>query len=217
MSTPFNIENPFFRKPDKADRDYHVNSDVDSSTISKHHTLGPRRNQASPGNHLHLGTDGSLAGARVVKGNYWTGSTTDVTSASTTFVEHSSFSISSVPLTLGVMYLFVAQIAWFKSGGTSTASNAVQFKITQNTVGGTAYSPGTFVQYIWAAESGSENILNLTIPWLHTLASSVDNVIFSFNRQNGDGSIGVRATTGRTYAWVEAMGQNDTRMSVRTT
>lgn len=33
----------------------HARSDLDSSTESQHHTLGPKANQASPGDHLHDG------------------------------------------------------------------------------------------------------------------------------------------------------------------
>lgn len=35
--------------------DFHANSDVDKSTLSQHHTLGPQPNQASPGDHDHNG------------------------------------------------------------------------------------------------------------------------------------------------------------------
>jgi hypothetical protein len=33
----------------------HINSDVDSSAISQHHTLGTLATQASPGDHVHDG------------------------------------------------------------------------------------------------------------------------------------------------------------------
>lgn len=35
--------------------DFHINSDVDKSTLSQHHTLGIQPNQASPGDHNHNG------------------------------------------------------------------------------------------------------------------------------------------------------------------
>lgn len=35
--------------------DFHINSDVDKSTLSQHHTLGIQPNQASPGDHNHDG------------------------------------------------------------------------------------------------------------------------------------------------------------------
>lgn len=35
--------------------DFHVNSDVDKSTLSQHHTLGTLATQASPGDHTHDG------------------------------------------------------------------------------------------------------------------------------------------------------------------
>lgn len=35
--------------------DFHINSDVDKSTLSQHHTLGVLANQASPGDHNHDG------------------------------------------------------------------------------------------------------------------------------------------------------------------
>lgn len=35
--------------------DFHANSDVDKSTLSQHHTLGPQPNQAAPGDHDHNG------------------------------------------------------------------------------------------------------------------------------------------------------------------
>ena len=41
----------------------HRNSDVDSSTFSQHHTLGPRHNQSSPGDHSHDGATSKNIGA----------------------------------------------------------------------------------------------------------------------------------------------------------
>lgn len=35
--------------------DFHINSDVDKSTIAQHHTLGIQANQAAPGDHNHDG------------------------------------------------------------------------------------------------------------------------------------------------------------------
>jgi hypothetical protein len=35
--------------------DFHINSDVDSSAIAQHHTLGVLNTQASPGDHTHDG------------------------------------------------------------------------------------------------------------------------------------------------------------------
>lgn len=35
----------------------HLNSDVDKSTLSQHHTLGILATQASPGDHTHNGVD----------------------------------------------------------------------------------------------------------------------------------------------------------------
>lgn len=37
----------------------HNVSDKDSSGLALHHTLGPKKYQASPGDHTHSGTDGS--------------------------------------------------------------------------------------------------------------------------------------------------------------
>lgn len=34
----------------------HFRDDVDTSAFSHHHTLGPKKDQASPGNHDHTGT-----------------------------------------------------------------------------------------------------------------------------------------------------------------
>lgn len=36
---------------------FHRNSDVDSSPLAQHHTLGIRPNQSSPGDHTHNGRD----------------------------------------------------------------------------------------------------------------------------------------------------------------
>lgn len=36
-------------------RDFHYNDDVDGDNNSHHHTLGPGRGQASPGQHSHDG------------------------------------------------------------------------------------------------------------------------------------------------------------------
>lgn len=38
---------------------FHANSDKDGSITALHHTLGPRNNQASPGNHTHDGGQSS--------------------------------------------------------------------------------------------------------------------------------------------------------------
>lgn len=52
-------EDPFslIKNPLSPERviEIHETSDVDSSTLSQHHTLGPRHNQASPGDHSHNG------------------------------------------------------------------------------------------------------------------------------------------------------------------
>lgn len=44
----------------------HANSDVDSSPQSQHHTLGPRRNQAAPGDHIHDGITSPKIGALAI-------------------------------------------------------------------------------------------------------------------------------------------------------
>lgn len=44
----------------------HSQSDVDSGPKSQHHTLGPGRNQASPGNHIHDGTNSPKIGAMAI-------------------------------------------------------------------------------------------------------------------------------------------------------
>jgi len=40
--------------------DFHTYSDVDVRAESQHHTLGPNRTQASPGDHKHDGGDSAL-------------------------------------------------------------------------------------------------------------------------------------------------------------
>src|SRR5436189_5683199 len=40
----------------------HTKSDVDSGQFAQHHTLGIKRNQASPGRHNHDGSDSVLIG-----------------------------------------------------------------------------------------------------------------------------------------------------------
>lgn len=41
---------------------FHARCDVDSSQTASHHTLGSKRNQASPGSHVHDGTNSQLIG-----------------------------------------------------------------------------------------------------------------------------------------------------------
>lgn len=41
---------------------FHTNSDVDSSVVAQHHTLGIQHNQASPGDHKHDGKSSKLLG-----------------------------------------------------------------------------------------------------------------------------------------------------------
>lgn len=64
MGQPVIEGDPFgTKKPDDLPRGpsatevnaFHVNSDADVSTLSKHHTLGTGRNQASSGSHNHDG------------------------------------------------------------------------------------------------------------------------------------------------------------------
>lgn len=40
----------------------HSRSDVDRSWLAQHHTLGSKRNQASPGDHIHDGSESRLIG-----------------------------------------------------------------------------------------------------------------------------------------------------------
>lgn len=50
-----------FGRPDAISvRELHVNSDVDTTPDSQHHTLGPGVNQAASGAHNHDGNDSSL-------------------------------------------------------------------------------------------------------------------------------------------------------------
>ena len=41
---------------------FHGNSDIDSSVVSQHHTLGILHNQASPGDHTHNGKSSKRIG-----------------------------------------------------------------------------------------------------------------------------------------------------------
>jgi hypothetical protein len=41
-------------------QDFHSNADADGGRRSMHHTLGPRAQQASPGDHTHDGGDSKL-------------------------------------------------------------------------------------------------------------------------------------------------------------
>lgn len=43
----------------------HTRSDVDTSQLAQHHTLGAKRNQASPGQHDHSGSDSKLIGSTI--------------------------------------------------------------------------------------------------------------------------------------------------------
>ena len=57
----------------------HQNSDVDSSQLSQHHTLGPRHNQSAPGDHSHDGGTSKNIGAWTV----WAGAQTSWTAQTT--------------------------------------------------------------------------------------------------------------------------------------
>lgn len=48
--------------PDREVNSFHINSDVDSSRRSQHHTLGNARNQSAPGDHVHDGINGKRLG-----------------------------------------------------------------------------------------------------------------------------------------------------------
>lgn len=52
----------------------HANSDVDSSQLAQHHTLGPRHTQSAPGDHSHNGVSSPVL--------FWTFSGSGVTSGS---------------------------------------------------------------------------------------------------------------------------------------
>lgn len=47
---------PITRDPKSVDQG-HQNSDINSSIFAQHHSLGPNPNQASPGNHVHDGSN----------------------------------------------------------------------------------------------------------------------------------------------------------------
>lgn len=50
-----------FGRPDpNTVREFHINSDLDSSGDAQHHTLGPGVNQAANGAHQHDGNDSAL-------------------------------------------------------------------------------------------------------------------------------------------------------------
>lgn len=50
-----------FGRPDaNSVREFHINSDVDTTPDSQHHTLGPGVNQAASGAHNHDGNDSAL-------------------------------------------------------------------------------------------------------------------------------------------------------------
>lgn len=53
---------PRTRFPPSQSNAMHANSDVDSSQQAQHHTLGPRHNQASPGDHTHNGVSSRALG-----------------------------------------------------------------------------------------------------------------------------------------------------------
>lgn len=46
----------------KVVRQFHARSDVDSSTLSQHHTIGIGHNQATAGDHIHDGTSSRRIG-----------------------------------------------------------------------------------------------------------------------------------------------------------
>jgi hypothetical protein len=48
--------------------DLHINSDVDKSTLSQHHTLGVQANQAAPGDHNHDGRNSRRVQLRNLEG-----------------------------------------------------------------------------------------------------------------------------------------------------
>lgn len=56
------------RPPVRVVRDFHTNSDVDSSKDALHHTLGTGNNQAASGTHSHDGADSVQLLAGVVIG-----------------------------------------------------------------------------------------------------------------------------------------------------
>lgn len=220
MSNPFfkpTESNDFYRDPRKADKGYHYESDVDSSTIAKHHTLGPRRNQASPGNHSHTGTDGSvISGGSVVKGQIWNGaSATDVTANSATFVEHASFSILAVPLVANNVYTYTASFNWFKASSVDT--KRMTTRITKTTLGGTQIGVDNFHMFPIEANTGSSHTLITSHYWIQDINETVD-IIFSFNRSVGTAAeiITVRADAARAVAFVEYSGKLNNDWSYKT-
>jgi hypothetical protein len=49
--------------------DFHINSDVDKSTLSQHHTLGVLPNQAAPGDHNHDGRSSKRIALKNLEGD----------------------------------------------------------------------------------------------------------------------------------------------------
>jgi hypothetical protein len=62
MSHPFNLTGRGkYGDATPADvKEFHSKADTDSSALALHHTLGPKKDQASPGNHTHNGDTSRL-------------------------------------------------------------------------------------------------------------------------------------------------------------
>lgn len=59
MTSPSSHPSP---TPQEVNR-FHAKSDVDSSKVAQHHTLGFQANQSSPGDHIHDGKTSKQIGA----------------------------------------------------------------------------------------------------------------------------------------------------------
>lgn len=66
-----------FKFPADAVNKFHSTSDLDLSPNAQHHTLGPKANQASPGNHIHDGKTSKPIGAGMALTFQTTASTAD--------------------------------------------------------------------------------------------------------------------------------------------
>ena len=200
MTNPFirsDESNDFYRDPRKPDKDYHFTSDVDSSTIAKHHTLGVRRNQASPGNHLHRDGDGSLWMPQIIIGRT-TDDTETLNSASATLVEITKASFPSVSLVAGRVYAYYFHLYMSYNADTSAAGARAVLDLRKTNTGGTLL---TTMFYHRNTSLQTNDTVEGRLVWVADATETIP-LSFSFARSAGAATFTVQAAANSFHAYI---------------
>ncbi len=171
----------------------HRADDVDKDTLSHHHTLGVRKTQAAPGDHLHDGIYlpvGTVFGTKLVPEVTETASNSSSVSAETV--------IHSDAFTCDGVHSIQIDIDWYNIVGTGTAANDTFFISVYD---GASAGSGTKLKEQLLVFASSTNLGGGHLTAFQTIPSAgLHTYTIRILRNSGTGTILVAAASGRALA-----------------